>query len=590
MTSGVGIADLTDPRAEQRIDRFLSEARELYDATREICSRLELDDVLLALVRRTNRVLGGDVAYLAECDDEHRMMWMRAFDNVRSDAFKMLSFPYDAGVGGVIAAERRVMCVSDYHDLAEHRFHHTPEIDQAVDAEGLRAGAGAPVEFEGRVLAVLFVAKRTRHDFSEHQLTLLASLANAAAIAINNAQIHGQLVATMAMQESLMTVALDDRGPAAVAETLTNLIRGPVALLDWHGRCLAAAHYQEDELHIPSPERLHKLCDGSPREPGEPSRVIAIKLGGEVEGYLVAGRGQADDQIASAATQQASTVFALELAKIRSAEQTELRLRGGLLDELLAGTREAVPALVRHAQRLGCDLTRDHTIAVMRFRFADAVQPADPLMRRLTQTVSLSAGWHCKGSLVAERHNLVVVLIPDTDPASVQRSVELYVARCRQAALPDVVAGIGSFASCQEGYAQAYAEARQAVEAAARFERAGPVALFNELPFHQLVLNARPNAEIASLAMRFLAPLDDYDQRRRTQLVHTVGVFLECNGNTESSARKLNLHPNTLRQRLERIAKLLDCDLNSARTRLDLALALEVRALSLAQPRNADRS
>lgn len=225
--------DLTKAATLQDRDQALIEARELYDTTREICSQLELDDVLQAIVQRTDRVLGGDLAYLATCDDRDRVLRMRAFDNVRTSRFKALVFPYGIGLGGAVAAERRPMMVNNYQYERDNRVRHSKAVDEAVVEEGVRGGAAAPVEFEGRLLAVLFVAKRVAYQFTEHQLTLLASLANAAAIAINNAQVHGRLVATMKIHQDLMEIALADRGPAAVAHTLASLVQGPVVLLNW---------------------------------------------------------------------------------------------------------------------------------------------------------------------------------------------------------------------------------------------------------------------------------------------------------------------------------------------------------------------
>ncbi len=585
MTYGHAMSQILDdgPRAPReassRRERSLFEARELYDMTREICSQLELDEVLQAIVRRANRILDNGVTYLATCDDAHRVMQMRAFDNVRSPRFRALSLPYGVGLGGAVAAARKPMMVNDYQFDTDDRVRHSQEIEEAVIEEGLRCGAAAPVEFEGRLLAVLFVAHRVPYRFTEHQLTLLSSLANAAAIAINNAQVHGRLVATTTIHKNLMEIALADRGPAAVAHTLVELVHGPVALLDWQGRPLANASYQGHPLTLPAVEVLadwgsHPDRDGN-------IRVIAIQLGGETEGYLVAELGNAEEDLGVAAVEQAGTVFALELAKLRSAEQSELRLRGGLLNELLSYPHTDELELVRHAERLGCDLRAKHVVTIIRFRNGDVVTAAagNYRLQRLAQSISRVCSGMSGGSLVAERGAAVVALTPANDVASAQCVIEHLVEQCRAAGLPDVVAGVGSVTLRLSDYSQSFAEAARAADAASRLRRLGSVIRFDQLDFHQLVLGARPTADIIIMARRVLAPLSEYDARRGGALVHTVRVFLECNGNAEAAARKLNLHPNSLRGRLIRITDLLGRDLAEATTRLDLLLALESCAL-----------
>lgn len=561
-------------------DRSLVETRELYETTREICSRLELDEVLQAIVRRVDRVLDGDAAYLATCDDEHRVLRMRSFDNIRSPKFRALAFPYGFGLGGAVAAERRPMMVNNYQFDLDYRVRHHDEIEDAVIDEGLHGGAAAPVEFEGRLLAVLFVAKRIPYQFTQHQLTLLSSLANAAAIAINNAQVHGRLVATMAIHKELMEIALADRGPAAVAQTLAGFIQGPVLLLNWQGRALADESYHDRQVAAPGLAELAGTASQSLQEGS--IRVIAIHLGGETEGYLVADLGKADEGLGADAMEQASTVFALELAKLRSAEQAALRLRGGLLSELLSYPDTDEARLLRDSERLGCDLEDQHIAAIVRFRREDnhvgEGTSAPNLVHRLTQSVSRACHAAARRCLVAEHGDAVVVLVPTDDSIAAQRILEYCVDQCRAARLPEVIVGLGSATRRLGDYAESFAEATHAATAA-RGGRVGTVVRFDQLGFHRIVLGARPASDVAQMARNVLAPLSDYDQRRGGGLVHTVGVFLECNGNAEATARKLNLHPNSLRGRLNRIAELLDRDLADPTTRLDLFLALETCAL-----------
>jgi hypothetical protein len=68
--------------------------------------------------------------------------------------------------------------------------------------------------------------------------------------------------------------------------------------------------------------------------------------------------------------------------------------------------------------------------------------------------------------------------------------------------------------------------------------------------------------------------LGEYDERRGTQLLTTLEEYLAERGNVKETARKLIVHPNTLRQRLERIETLTTLELSSVDV---LALALAVK-------------
>ena len=69
--------------------------------------------------------------------------------------------------------------------------------------------------------------------------------------------------------------------------------------------------------------------------------------------------------------------------------------------------------------------------------------------------------------------------------------------------------------------------------------------------------------------------LIDYDRKRRTALLDTLERYLAERRSVIESARALYIHPNTLRQRLERIEKLAGLDLG-AEDLLSLELAVKL--------------
>ena len=72
--------------------------------------------------------------------------------------------------------------------------------------------------------------------------------------------------------------------------------------------------------------------------------------------------------------------------------------------------------------------------------------------------------------------------------------------------------------------------------------------------------------------------LVDYDRRRGARLVETLERFLADRGSVTASARALYVHPNTVRQRLERIERVAELDLPKEDL-LSLELALKLARL-----------
>ncbi|WP_205315372.1 PucR family transcriptional regulator, partial [Nonomuraea lactucae] len=104
--------------------------------------------------------------------------------------------------------------------------------------------------------------------------------------------------------------------------------------------------------------------------------------------------------------------------------------------------------------------------------------------------------------------------------------------------------------------------------------RAGGVVTSDEIYTHALLLATVPRDVRRSFAARVLAPLIDYDRRHQSDLVRTLGTFLDCSGSWNVCARRMHLHVNTVRYRIRRVEELTGRDLSAMADRVDFFLAL----------------
>lgn len=109
-------------------------------------------------------------------------------------------------MGGLVAQTAQPYATRDY--FADKRFRHTDPIDSSVHDEGLAAILGVPLALGSKVIGVLFAADRARRDFSPDEVALLSSLADHAAIAIDNAHL---------LDETRQTRAELDRANATIS-------------------------------------------------------------------------------------------------------------------------------------------------------------------------------------------------------------------------------------------------------------------------------------------------------------------------------------------------------------------------------------
>ncbi|HEX9043560.1 MAG TPA: helix-turn-helix domain-containing protein, partial [Candidatus Limnocylindrales bacterium] len=120
-------------------------------------------------------------------------------------------------------------------------------------------------------------------------------------------------------------------------------------------------------------------------------------------------------------------------------------------------------------------------------------------------------------------------------------------------------------------------EARQASYFARR-RRGERLATYAEVGSHALLLALQDDGVVGAFRSAVLQALVDYDDRRGTELVRTLELFLESGGEYRSTARALHVHVNTLRLRLARIEALTGRSFSSVEDRVDFFIALRSRA------------
>ncbi len=118
-------------------------------------------------------------------------------------------------------------------------------------------------------------------------------------------------------------------------------------------------------------------------------------------------------------------------------------------------------------------------------------------------------------------------------------------------------------------------EAADAAHIARALMRGGGALAYAELGAYKylvrLPLDEAPHDRHCEAVERLV----EYDRKRRSQLVATLEQYLRDRRSIATTARALYIHPNTLRQRMDRIEKLADLDLASEDL-LSLELAVKL--------------
>ena len=290
--------------------------------------------------------------------------------------------------------------------------------------------------------------------------------------------------------------------------------------------------------------------------------VAPLVTGDEVLGFLVArldghrrAREHERDVANSVASQTAVGLKRLQLTD-RLAERNLIK---DLFDDLADGT--AGSAVAARARRLGVDLDAPHLVLTCLPAPAPAASASAEAQRFAAGGRGVRGGARA-GDPGAPRSTAATSCCarscPSARPARTPSTAPVTALRgARRAWARGVSSPCSGPAACSAGLA----EARQAARRAARRGRPGArCCATTTSASYKYLLRVPLEDRVRDRHGDALRRLRDHDRRRQTQLLRTLEEFLRQRGNMAATAKALYVHPNTLRQRLRRIADLTGLD------------------------------
>jgi sugar diacid utilization regulator len=371
---------------------------------------------------------------------------------------------------------------------------------------------------------------------------------------------------SMATHDRMTRVAVACEGEEGIARAVHELTGYPVAVEDRYGNLRAWAGPDRPDPYPKEPlARREQLLQRVIRQGAavrDGGRLLAIaRPHADVVGLLVLvdPAGNAGPQ-AQVALEHGATVLAMELARLRSLADTELRVRRDLVEELLVGTDDA-SALAR-ARALGYDLQRPHRVVVVK---TNPRIPDDTVFLHAVRRAARATGL---GSLMIARDGAVVVLADaDQDWDRFRDTVlsEMGGGACR--------IGVGSPCVRPQEFPRSYREANFALKMQDNSESSRQATVFDQLGVYRVFSELADSVEVERFVHEWLAALLDSDARKHGVLIETLSGYLECGGSLDATSKLLMVHRSTLKYRLQRIREISGHDLSDPDTRFNLQLA-----------------
>jgi len=418
---------------------------------------------------------------------------------------------------------------------------------------------------------------------------MLQAFANQSSIAIENAKLFTQNERSKRIYNALTRVSLTRGRLSDMIDTLASLLGQSVAIMtDFYDLLIASsptAKFATDILKEQKSMHLDKVVQQCERhqvyipikDETYVSYLFPIHTERGVIGVLliVMNHHLQMDPLDLFAVEQASALFALQLAEEEKELENSFKYDGYLLQQLLSSNfnafykrQEAHQTSHYLCATLQLDGSTYHVAQTKRMQ-----HQFSKLLYRLTRLFSLPV-------FISEHDLHYHFLFMNNLRVSVEQFKEriqyffvlLEKDSTKYNSLSFIV-GLGRHFDTIENIFSSYRDSTKCIDYLQTLEQAPFIISYDKLGPYTLFLNNDPQ-EMAEYVGLKLGPIIEYDNQHKTDLLYTLKLFFEHNQNRKKTAEACFVHLNTIKYRLQTIFSLIEIDEQNGKTMFELNLAI----------------
>ena len=396
-------------------------------------------------------------------------------------------------------------------------------------------------------------------------------------------------------------LSLTMKGLKSVAETLEDLVKNPVIIFDNEMRILAYSDENYSDLNIVEKKMRKMVYEGYPifgidmkfekDDTLHHLTVEPIEVVNKIQAYLgIVEVNSSLKELDFIALESAANTLRLEILKQTAVNESQLRYKGDLMDDLITGKYDSLQSIYDRGFILGWDLRRAYNIGVFsinskRTKSKESITEWLMESRETVKTIiDRIAYHHTTGHISLIKGEEIIVFWPvekgEVGKASAIRlkdfGAEVRDTVKKRLGEVTVTLGIGCIAEDVTQVGRSYNESKDAVNFGKRIFGEDETTIFEELGIYKMLCSFEDRKALTAFIPESLKKLKEYDKDKNNELIDTFEMYLKCNLNAVKTAEELFVHYKTVLYRLNRIKEITNLDIDDRDKMLELEVGLKI--------------
>ncbi|WP_077324704.1 PucR family transcriptional regulator [Virgibacillus siamensis] len=245
--------------------------------------------------------------------------------------------------------------------------------------------------------------------------------------------------------------------------------------------------------------------------------------------------------------------------------------------QLLSGNVRNKTDIERQAKRFGMELQGDLSVVLIEFD-GEVTKTMERHAYYLTETLKQARVIF----RLFDQNQLIILAQLGTEKDSINDFTADFIDKMKERLhVKAIIGAYGLIYDSPEHITDSYKQALKVLELKEQFpERLQDVYNYHDLGVFQFIHEFYKFRSRNYYHNPSLKKLKAYDQEHRSDLLASLKMFLECDGNVHKASRLLHIHINTLNYRLKRIAEIANIDLRNYNQKMTLYLDLLVNEMN----------